>query len=174
MNSFPSEVSRTLATVKERQSHYTLEQSFVLKFKFKHFYSMYLKTKMTDQLLYTSDRGIMMSPLPSNYSTDTVSLCCSLLSLVRQSQTCCVCLVFDSTGLDSFTGPDYHIPPPASASSSDQLLTGLNCYPIMTAVPAVRHYTLTHTHTLTHTVTHTHTHTHTHIHTHSHTHSQTH
>ena len=94
---------------------------------------------MTGQLLYTSDQDIMMSPLPSNYSMIlSVSLCCSLLSLVRQSQTCCVCLVFDSTGLDSFTGPDYHIPPAAAASSSDQLLTGLNCYPIMAAVPAVR------------------------------------
>ncbi len=56
----------------------------------------------------------------------------SFQQLVKTTPTSCVCLVFDSTGVTDFQGPQYRVPgsPPIS-------LTGLNSYPIMISIPMV-------------------------------------
>ena len=51
---------------------------------------------------------------------------------MRTTRTCCVCLIFDTNGLENFKGPNYQLPFTAAPHR-----TGLNSYPIMISVPHV-------------------------------------
>lgn len=77
------------------------------------------------------DNGVLnnVKGLHSKFETDYIQ---SFHSLVRTTNTSCVCLIFDSNGIEGFQGPEYRLP---GSPTCNMVLTGLNSYPTMISIP---------------------------------------